>query len=134
MRKQNSAGQVEKAVSTARYVAKLYEGPYLENCYMDWAVRIRERTDVAVIDAFSLLVRWCVGANRYDEALEFAQRGESIDPTLEDFHRHLMEIYLLQNKPAEALRQFERCEKVLREELEVEPSEELEMLRQRALQ
>jgi two-component SAPR family response regulator len=134
MRQLNSAGQVEKAVGTARYVAKLYEGPFLENCYMDWAIRIRERTDLAVLDALTLLVEWCMGTNRYDEAIEFGQRVISIDPSLESVHLHIMRAYLAQGKPAEAVRQYDRCRKALLEELDVEPSDELQELRDEALQ
>jgi two-component SAPR family response regulator len=133
MRALNSDGQVEKAVATARYIAKLYEGPFLESCYMDWAVEIRDRTDMAVVDAFVLLSEWCFGAKRYDEAIEFGQRLIGIDPTLESAHENLMRTFLAQGKQAEALRQFERCEQILRQELDVEPGEELLELKEQAL-
>lgn len=128
MRQLNSSGQREKAVATARYVAKLYEGPFLDNCYMDWAISIRERTDLGAAEALTLLTEWCEGTQRFDEAVEFGQRLLQLDPSVESVHTQLVRIYLSQEKTAEARRQYERCEKALREELDVEPSEELRRL------
>ncbi len=128
MRQLKASGQVEKAVAMARQAARLYEGPFLEDCYMDWAVEIRGRTDFAVADAFVLLLKWCEGTSRHDEAIEYGQRLLQIDPSLEEGHAGLIRAYLAQNKTVEARRQYERCTKALREELDVEPSEELQEL------
>src|SRR5262249_6591614 len=63
-------------------------------------------------------------------ALEEAVELEPFDETL---HRGLIELHLSNGNRGEALRAFERCKRLLDEELGVAPSDETEALYQKAL-
>lgn len=132
MRHLLASDQLEKAVTPARQLSRLYQGPFLHNCYMDWAVRLREQTDQAATEALSLLSGWSLKSGRYEEAIELSKRALGIDPCLEISHGDLMRAYLETGRPQEALRQFERCAHLLEEELAVEPSPALQNLREQA--
>ena len=133
LRKHRGGSKQDLAVAEARRVSTLYTGPFLEECYMDWAVRIRERTDTAATEAMGFLMDWYYRSERYDEALEFGIRAVEIDPTSEQAQGGLIRTYLAQDRSNDALRQFERCEAALREELDLEPSRDLQLLKEQAL-
>jgi DNA-binding SARP family transcriptional activator len=61
---------------------------------------------------------------RYEEAIAYGQRILSLDPLREEVHRELMRYHQLAGRRAGALRQFELCRRVLREELDIEPMPE----------
>jgi two-component SAPR family response regulator len=132
-RKIKEGPKPDGAVTLAQQLVNLYRGPYLEDCYMDWAVETRERTDMAVIEALTFLQEMALTAGRYGEALEFGDRATSIDPSSEAAYEGLMKAYLAQSRPADALRVFQKCQAVLEKEFDLEPSEELLELRDQAM-
>lgn len=133
-RKLRSSKQVDQAVSAARQAAKLYIGPFLDDCYMDWAVEIRTRLEAGVSDALQFLIEWCASTQKADQGVEFAQKLLAIDPAMESAHQFLMKVYLDQGRNADVLKQYERCEKALRAELDVEPATETLKLKLQASQ
>jgi DNA-binding SARP family transcriptional activator len=50
------------------------------------------------------------------------------DQCLEEVHRRLMECYANQGVTDKAIRQYELCKKILRRELDTQPSESTELL------
>ena len=52
----------------------------------------------------------------------------AVDPADEAAHRALIRVLSAAGRPAEALRQYQRCVRALREELDVAPSDETESL------
>ena len=106
---------------------ELYRGPYLEGCYLDWALSRQSRLAQDVVKACSRLASLCREAKHYDEAFMALGRVLEIDPGLESAHIMTMELQVETGKPKAALEQFLVAEKVLREEYAAEPS--LELLR-----
>ena len=133
-RKLRSSKQVDQAVSAARQAAKLYEGPFLDDCYMDWAIEIRARLEAGVSESLQFLMEWCASTQKGDQGVEFAQKLLAIDPAVESAHQYLMQTYLDQGRSAEVLKQYERCERALRKELDVEPATETLKLKLQASQ
>ncbi len=68
---------------------------------------------------------------RPQRAIEFTQRWLQQDRLAEEVHRLLMELYLDSGERSEALRQYERCRAVLRQELQIEPDDETRGLYER---
>jgi two-component SAPR family response regulator len=132
-RKAREGPKPDSAVTLAQQLVNLYRGPYLEDCYMDWAVETRERTDMAVIEALTFLQEMSLAGGRYGEAIEFGDRATAIDPSSEPAYEGLMKAYLAQSRPADALRVFAKCQAVLEKEFDLEPSEELLELRDQAM-
>ena len=93
------------------------------------------RTQATLHDRLSFalgsLVRHYVDETNLARATDVARSWLSLDPWHEPAHRALMEIHALAgNRPA-ALRQYEECEDLLREQVGVSPSEETVLLRDR---
>lgn len=132
-RKLRGGPKPESAVTLAQQLVNLYRGPFLEDCYMDWAVEVRERTDLAATEALTFLQNNSLVNKRFGEALEFGEHAIAIDPSSETAYEGMMKAYLGQSRASEALRVFQRCETVLQKEFDLEPSEELQDLRDQAL-
>ena len=62
-----------------------------------------------------------IGQRRWDDAVDAARRWLALDPLHEPAHRQLMRIYSWSGRRGAALRQFQACQRVLEEELGVEP-------------
>ncbi|MFN2155667.1 MAG: BTAD domain-containing putative transcriptional regulator, partial [Anaerolineae bacterium] len=75
-----------------------------------------------VADALQRLARWYGDHGEYESAIPCARRWLSLDPLHEPAHRELMALYARSGQRAAALRQYDECERVLDEELSVEPS------------
>ncbi|HLM67134.1 MAG TPA: bacterial transcriptional activator domain-containing protein, partial [Longimicrobium sp.] len=64
------------------------------------------------------------GRGEWTQAAAYAQRLLSADPLREHVHRAVIRCHLALGDRAAALRQFETCARLLRQELETEPSAE----------
>ncbi len=99
---------------------QLYRGPFLQGCYLDWAVRLRNTWEERVLLCLqSLAVRQLEMDPRL--ALETAGQGLDLDPLRQELHALKMKAYLAMGQPESGLRQFQVCEKLLRKELGLEP-------------
>ncbi len=101
---------------------ELYRGPLLPGYYDDWVVSERERLAALYLNALRPLVRSLAERRAFEEALRYARLAVAADPVREEFHRSLMRLYLALGRPAEALSQYEDLERLLRAEMDAEPS------------
>ena len=70
--------------------------------------------------------------NADDEAaIQFSRRRLVLDPWNEDAYRALMRVLARRGQRTAALVEFERCKRLLAEELDIEPSTETMMLYER---
>jgi len=69
----------------------------------------------------------------YEEAAKWATAMLKENRCDEAAHRQLIQIYAAQGRRSEALQQYQRCERVLREELSVQPLPETQTLFQALL-
>ncbi len=126
--------ELEKALDEGqdRRAIELYRGAYLEGCYMDWALAIRNRLERKITHA---LLRFAQARLKADpaEAVEYAERLLELDSCSQDGFLVLMGALMAQGRPEEAVRQFKVCEQRLRVELAMEPSIALLEAHQRAL-
>ena len=101
----------------------LYRGDLLEGWYQDWCLFERERLQNDFLDALEKLVCSCEAHCDSERGLAHAKRMLAVDPAREQAHRHIMQLHLLAGNRTQALREFQRCEKVLMQELGVKPSQ-----------
>ncbi len=132
-RKSQKSSKPEATVTLAHQLVNLYRGPFLEDCYMDWAIETRERTDFAATEALIFLQENSLKAQRFGEVIEFGERALAVDPSSEMAYEGLMRAYLAQSRASDALRVFQKCETTLEKEFDLEPSETLLELRDQAL-
>ncbi len=107
----------------------LYQGDFWPECYEDWAVVERERLRGIYLTLLERLIHHYKRLGEYERALYYAREAIREEPLREGGHKELIHLYLLQNRPLDALRQYEALRVLLREEFGVEPSAELQSLR-----
>jgi DNA-binding SARP family transcriptional activator len=103
-------------------IAQLYTGPYLDGCYLDFAVRRRGQLEETVARILSEGAHLFLRQKRYPEALEMADRALDVDPLRADGHLMKMRAHLGLNQPEMTVSCFEACERMLRREFELEPT------------
>ena len=115
-----------------RRAVELYGGTFLEGCYMDWVLPIRQGLEEKYSQALARLALSGADHGRYQEALELSTRLLAADPASQDGHLLKMRAHLGLGQPEAAIRQYKTCERVLQEELHSEPSMALVTVYQRA--
>ncbi len=122
----NSASALHRAV-------ELYRGELLEGCYADWCLAERNRLHELYLHALLQLMVHCSAKRDYPQAITFGQRILDDDPLREEIHREVIKLFVLNHQPVEALRQYQRCQTALREELGIEPMPETQALFQQLI-
>ncbi|HEX6421202.1 MAG TPA: BTAD domain-containing putative transcriptional regulator [Acidimicrobiales bacterium] len=95
----------------------------LPDWYDDWVVAERERYRQIVLRRLNALAPRLAARGRVDEAVEVALHAVGLEPLSESSHRSLITALLAAGDRAGAVRQYLRCEAVLRDELGLAPSE-----------
>ena len=89
--------------------------------FEDWRSEIQSRLRHKAVQALAALIRGAAGREGPARQQAYAQNLIEIDPTEELGYRVLMESYEAQGERSLALQAYQRCRKILREELGVEP-------------
>jgi DNA-binding SARP family transcriptional activator len=128
------AGRAARAIQSYETAVGLYRGDYLaDDPYEDWAIGPRERLREQYLEALGQLGRLNLAAGDANAALKWAQDVLEIDACREEAHRQVMRALYALGRQADALRQFERCREILREELGVEAMPRTLLLHQQVL-
>ncbi|HEV2918187.1 MAG TPA: BTAD domain-containing putative transcriptional regulator, partial [Actinomycetota bacterium] len=111
--------------------ARLHRGDFLagfslrdSTSFDDWQYFQAERLRRELASTLERLATAQIGQHRWDDAVDAARRFLALDPLHEPAHRQLMRIYAWSGRRGAALRQFQACQRVLADELGVEPLEE----------
>jgi DNA-binding SARP family transcriptional activator len=110
---------------------ELYRGDLLNGWYWDWCILDRERFREMLLIMINKLMGYCEAYGDYEAGLSYGNEILSYDRAHERTHRRMMRLYDLSGNRSAALRQYERCQEALREELAVEPSNRTRLLYQR---
>jgi YVTN family beta-propeller protein len=123
-----AAGDVESAKAAASLAASLVQHPFLPGEEGTWIEeKRREFADVRV-RALSVRCDACLRSGDAAEAVRWAEQTVAIEPFRETGYRRLMEAHAAGGNRAEALRVYERCRRLLAEELGAYPSPETESI------
>ena len=121
-------GDQGTALSALQRAAELYRGPFLENCYLDWAVEARQQLDAQMTRALCRLAELLLQKKTelsLAEALEIGQRILELDVCCQEAYGLMMRVHMEAHNPLEAIKLYERAQKALARELQVEPSLDL---------
>jgi TolB-like protein/Tfp pilus assembly protein PilF len=124
---EGSTGSLEEAAS-------LYRGDLLDGLdardpvFDDWLTVERERLRERAIDGLIQLLDRQTIADQPERAIDTAKRLLTLDPLREASHRALMGLYAARGERSHAIRQYETCRDLLKEQLGVEPEAETEAL------
>jgi DNA-binding SARP family transcriptional activator len=116
-----ATGRLYRAVS-------LYQGDLLDGVYDDWCNVDRERFSLAYLGVLERLMNHHQFQGQWLAAISFGRQLLRKDPIREHVHRQLMICHLSMGDRPSALRQYEACVRLMREELGVEPMEETQRL------
>lgn len=115
-------GDQTEALRLLSEAATSYHGRFLDGCYLEWALRRREDLEIMATTAFTELSVHALEMGNAERALECASRAVEIDPYCENAHQVVMRAHTRLGRPDRAIRHFERCQRKLRDDLDVEPS------------
>ena len=125
---QSIVGALEEAVG-------LYRAPFLEGfsipdspAFEEWALLTREQLNRLMLQALHWLAAAHQERGQYEIALQHAWRQVEMEPWQEGAHRQVMELLALSGQRAAALAQYETCRRLLKSELDAEPSPQTRQL------
>ena len=99
-----------------------YPGDLLPACYDDWIEPLRQELRGQFLIALEKLVADYEMQGSHAAAIRWAEQRLRHDPLHEESYSTLMRLHALLNNRATALRIYQRCVTILREELGVDPS------------
>src|SRR6266498_4174741 len=100
----------------------------LPDWYEDWVLIEREQFRQLRLRALDALCERLTDGGRTGEALEAGLAALAGEPLRESAHRALVRVHLAEGNVGEAIRQYRLCRRLLREQLGVSPSEQMEEL------
>ncbi len=109
----------------------LYKGDFMDGftltdstAFDEWQLFQTERLRRGYGRALQQLLEWHTAHGAFEEALSYASRWLALDMLHEGAQRQLMRLYAWSGQTAAALRQYQECARILKEELGVEPAPE----------
>ena len=112
----------------------LYCGQFLaREAAQPWMLTVRERLHTKYLRALLALGRWWEDEQQWGSAAHCYQRGLETDPLTEELYRRLMICHERQGEPAEGMKVYQSCKRMLSMLLGVIPSAETEAVRERLM-
>ncbi|WP_432662834.1 BTAD domain-containing putative transcriptional regulator [Wukongibacter baidiensis] len=126
----NNGGNTQVDTQNLEEVKKLYRGDFLEGFYVkdsiefnDWVFYERERFQRSYFQSLSRLASIYKLEEKHYKCIETLEEMLKINPLHEEIYGELIKIHLKLGHRKLALNQYERCCRVLREELNTSPSD-----------
>jgi DNA-binding SARP family transcriptional activator len=116
--------EVEELVS----ILQLYRGDLLEGFYDDWILRERERLRALYLNSLAYIMHYEKYHGSYENGLVYGQQILQLDPLREEIQREMIRLYVANGQRAKAVRQYETCCEILKNELGIEPMKETKAL------
>jgi alpha-glucoside transport system substrate-binding protein len=123
-----AVGDLEKAKETAAWAASLVRRPFLPGDAGAWVEEKRRELGEIRVGALAVLADACLLSGDAREAAKWAAQVVELEPFREAGYRRLMEAHLAGGDRAEALRVYERCRRLLADELGAYPSPETDAI------
>lgn len=125
--------RASEAIRALEQAIALYRGDLFEDDrYEDWATLERERYREMQLEALSILADLYAQRRDYRRALETVQQVLALDRLRETAYQQYMRYALARRDRVAALRAYETCERLLREELGATPEVETTALYEQA--
>lgn len=117
--------QVEAAVRSFAAAEALYRDDFLiEDLYEEWTVLPREELKDKYLLVLTKLAEFSLASMDLDGCIRRSHALLAKEPCREDAYQRLMQCYARLGQRGSAVRWYQICERTLREELDVTPSEE----------
>ena len=114
---------VEELARSEDHILPLYQGAFLEReALRPWSLSLRERLRSKLLRHITDAGRAWETAGEWDRAIRYYRKGLEIDPLIETFYQRLMFCFRQTGRISEALAAFQRCQAVLAEQFQIQPS------------
>ncbi len=90
----------------------------------DWQFFQSESLRRKLAEALQQLIEWHVYQGEFQQSTDYGRRWLALDPLHEPAHRQLMRLYAWSGQGSLAIRQYQECQRLLDEELGLEPEKE----------
>ncbi len=120
--------EIEHARAVALQASSLARPPFLPGEDGGWVDEKRRELEAIRLRAFNCLGEACLRSGDATEAAKWAAEAIAFEPYRETGYRRLMEAYAAAGERAEALRVYERCRRLLAEDIGAYPSPETDAL------
>lgn len=110
------------SASALRNAVSLYQGNLLDGWYQDWCLYHRERLENTYLAMLDKLMAYSELHEEYEAGVAYGERLLLQDRARERAYFRLMRMRYFAGDRAGALREFQRCEAALKEELGVAPA------------
>jgi LuxR family transcriptional regulator, maltose regulon positive regulatory protein len=109
---------------------RLYQGPFLGSYDASWTLSYRERLRSRFLRAILWLGDHFEGLDLFERAADLYRQGLEMDALAEELYRRLMKCHRSAGQEAAAIATYQRCRRMLRTVLGVDPSRETEAVYQ----
>jgi DNA-binding SARP family transcriptional activator len=107
----------------------IYQGDYLcENCSESWSAPFRDRLRELYLQSGDRLTTMLIETDQWDESMRICHDLLAVDPCHEPAFRTLMRCHAARGNRSAVHSVYQRCVSILREDMDVEPSEETSIL------
>jgi predicted ATPase/DNA-binding SARP family transcriptional activator len=121
----------EQCGERLQQAVSLYRGDFMSGfslassaAFEEWMLLRQEQHRRQILDALHRLAICYERQGALKKALHYARQQVDLDPWREEAHRQVMRLLALNEQRSAALAQYERCRRVLAEELGIEPESE----------
>ncbi|MFN8610781.1 MAG: response regulator [Vulcanimicrobiota bacterium] len=126
------SGRSEAGAELVRAAAQIYRGPFLENCFLDFAVKARQQMEQQLIQDLLSLAEYDLRRGAWEGAREMAEQVLQIEGTYVEAYRLGLQAQLQAGRYLEAERLLHQAQRNLPKEAYKPLSELLRQSRQRA--
>ncbi|MGH3754496.1 MAG: AfsR/SARP family transcriptional regulator [Pseudonocardiaceae bacterium] len=117
-------GHPERAIALADFARVVAARPFLPDVRGRWVDGVRDGLGEVLLWALCVLSEGYAQRGRYQLAVRTAEEAIALEPFRERMHQLLMRVHAAAGNPAEALRAYDRCRRLLAKELGVDPAAE----------
>lgn len=123
-------GVTHNSIDTLQEAIQLYRGDFLDGFYVreapefeTWVLTQQTRLKELALQALHTLTThfFAQGGDGRTVAIDYAARLSALDPWREEAHRQMMRLLATTGQRGTALAQYEKCRRILAEELGIEP-------------
>ena len=119
----------DSALHRYKHARHLYKGDYLEeDVYADWCMVQREQLREIFLSLLAGMADCYGELDHYSEAAQVCRTALVVDPGRESFYRALMEHLVRLDRADWAIAEYQKCQKFLKREFDMEPMPETEHL------
>jgi len=116
----------EASVEKMKNLFKLYKGDFFSNLkYDDWTELNRENLREYYLNLIEILSKKLFNKQKFRDTINYLHKGIEYDPYRESFYLLYIKALVKQGRIAEAINSYKKCERILKEELDLLPGQEL---------